>query len=71
MFVTVDDRERREEQLARSGAPDAAGRGPPEGFRVIAAHDGWRALGPPVAERRFLRLGGPGPAPNAGEASAA
>ena len=49
VFVTVDDRTMREEQLALFPAhPTPPAAAPPEGFRVIAAHDGWRALAGPA-----------------------
>ena len=45
VFVTVDDRTMREQQLALFPAhPTPPAAAPPAGFRVIAAHDGWRAL---------------------------
>ncbi len=49
VFVTVDDRTMRDEQLALFPAqPTPPAAAPPAGFRVIAAHDGWRALAGPA-----------------------
>ena len=49
MFVTVDDRTMRDEQPAPFPAhPTPPAAAPPAGFRVIAAHDGWRALAGPA-----------------------
>jgi len=49
VFVTVDDRTMREEQPALFPAhPTPPAAAPPAGFRVIAAHGGWRALAGPA-----------------------
>jgi hypothetical protein len=49
VFVTVDDRTMREEQPALFPAhPTPPAAAPPAGFRVIAAHEGWRALAGPA-----------------------
>jgi hypothetical protein len=49
VFVTVDDRTMRGEQPALFPAhPTPPAAAPPAGFRVIAAHEGWRALAGPA-----------------------